>query len=74
MIKIENSSVVGTVRRLQIGQVMPFVREQVSAINKYAVDKVTVTTTGCIGDEQGDPFSMVGNYRQFTKCLSTSIS
>lgn len=56
MIKIENNSVVGTVRRLQIGQVMPFAREQVSAINKYAVDKVTVTTTGCIGDEQGDPF------------------
>ena len=46
----------GIVRRLQIGEAMPFAREQTSAINKYAVDKVVVTTTGCVGDEQADQF------------------
>lgn len=56
MIEIKNNTSIGKVRRLQIGEAMPFAREQVSAINKYAVDRVTVTTTGCIGDEQADPF------------------
>ena len=46
----------GVVRRLQIGEAMPFAREQASAINKCAVDSVTVTSTGCIGDEQADQF------------------
>lgn len=56
MIGIKSRTSVGTVCRLQIGESMPFAREQVSAINKYAVDQVTVTTTGCVGDEQADPF------------------
>lgn len=46
----------GIVRRLQVGEALPFAREQASAINKQAVDRVTVTTTGCVGDEQADQF------------------
>ncbi len=46
----------GTVTRLQIGQAMPFAREQSSAIQKYAVDQVEVTTLGFVGDEQADQF------------------
>lgn len=46
----------GSVRRLQIGESLPFAREQTSAINKCSVDKVTITTTGCVGDEQADQF------------------
>ncbi len=48
--------VCGMVKRLQIGEALPFAREQTSAINKCSVDKVTVTKTGCIGDEQADQF------------------
>jgi MOSC domain-containing protein YiiM len=46
----------GIVRRLQIGESMPFAREQTSAINKFSVDKVLVTSTGFVGDEQADQF------------------
>lgn len=46
----------GVVRRLQIGESMPFAREQTSAINKSRVDKVVVTTLGFVGDEQADQF------------------
>ncbi|AIO43621.1 MOSC domain-containing protein [Burkholderia cenocepacia] len=46
----------GIVRRLQIGEAMPFAREQPSAINKYEVDKVSVIASGFIGDEQADSF------------------
>jgi len=53
----------GTVRRLPVGQALPFAREQTSAINKYAVDHVTVTTTGCVGDEQADTFFHGGQFR-----------
>lgn len=46
----------GTVLRLQIGEAMPFAREQASAINKSAVDHVQVTLQGVVGDEQADTF------------------
>lgn len=53
---MDDAALKGTVRRLQIGEAMPFAREQTSAINKYAVEKVIVTSTGCVGDEQADHF------------------
>lgn len=53
---MDEATLKGIVRRLQIGEAMPFAREQTSAINKFAVEKVTVTTTGCVGDEQADQF------------------
>lgn len=46
----------GHVIRLQIGEAMPFAREQTSAINKSSVAQVVVTTTGFVGDEQADQF------------------
>lgn len=46
----------GHVSRLQIGQALPFAREQTSAINKSRVDRVEVTTLGFVGDEQADQF------------------
>lgn len=54
---------IGTVERLQIGQSLPFAREQVSAINKYMVDEVEVTTLGFVGDEQADQFFHGGQLR-----------
>ena len=50
-------SICGSVRRLQIGQAMPFAREQASAINKESVDHVNVTMSGFVGDEQADQSS-----------------
>ncbi|AXI03900.1 MOSC domain-containing protein [Aquirhabdus parva] len=46
----------GHVKRLQVGEALPFAREQTSAINKSRVDAVTVTSTGFAGDEQADSF------------------
>lgn len=46
----------GHVQRLQIGEALPFAREQTSAINKAAVNQVSVTTMGFVGDEQADQF------------------
>lgn len=46
----------GQVLRLQVGQALPFAREQTSAINKSRVDAVEVTTLGFVGDEQADQF------------------
>lgn len=46
----------GHVQRLQIGEALPFAREQTSAINKAAVNQVSVTTLGFVGDEQADQF------------------
>lgn len=46
----------GRVIRLQVGQAMPFAREQTSAINKSSVAQVSVTTTGFVGDEQADQY------------------
>ena len=46
----------GHVLRLQIGEALPFAREQVSAINKAAVEQVQVTRQGIVGDEQADTF------------------
>lgn len=51
------------VLRLQIGEAMPFAREQTSAINKYAVDRATVTVDGLVGDEQADPFFHGGPFQ-----------
>lgn len=51
------------VLRLQIGEVMPFAREQTSAINKYSVDRATVTVEGLVGDEQADPFFHGGPFQ-----------
>lgn len=50
------ASIQGQVLRLQIGQALPFAREQTSAINKSRVDRVEVTTLGFVGDEQADQF------------------
>lgn len=46
----------GRVIRLQVGEALPFAREQTSAINKSSVGQVAVTTTGFVGDEQADQF------------------
>ena len=46
----------GYVQRLQIGEALPFAREQTSAINKAPVNQVSVTTLGFVGDEQADHF------------------
>lgn len=46
----------GHVQRLQIGEALPFAREQTSAINKYKVESVEVIETGFVGDEQADQF------------------
>lgn len=46
----------GHVLRLQVGQALPFAREQTSAINKSRVERVEVTTLGFAGDEQADQF------------------
>lgn len=46
----------GRVLRLQIGEALPFAREQTSAINKSQVEQVAVTTLGFNGDEQADQF------------------
>lgn len=46
----------GYVQRLQIGEALPFAREQTSAINKATVNQVSVTTLGFVGDEQADQF------------------
>ncbi|RZU47984.1 MOSC domain-containing protein YiiM [Fluviicoccus keumensis] len=51
------------VLRLQIGEAMPFAREQTSAIHKYAVDQAMVTTDGLTGDEQADPFFHGGPFQ-----------
>lgn len=53
---METATTVGRVTRLQVGEALPFAREQASAINKQSVSQVTVTTTGCVGDEQADQF------------------
>lgn len=53
----------GVVSRLQIGEALPFAREQTSAINKYPVDRVRVSTTGFEGDEQADPFFHGGQFQ-----------
>lgn len=50
------TSIQGHVLRLQIGQALPFAREQTSAINKSRVEQVAVTTLGFVGDEQADQF------------------
>lgn len=46
----------GHVTRLQVGEALPFAREQTSAINKARVEAVEVTTLGFVGDEQADQF------------------
>jgi MOSC domain-containing protein YiiM len=53
---VSKLSSMGKVRRLQIGEALPFAREQTSAINKYKVDSVEVINTGFVGDEQADQF------------------
>lgn len=60
---MDTTTPVGSVRRLQIGTALPFAREQASAINKQSVERVTVTTTGCVGDEQADPFFHGGQFQ-----------
>jgi len=47
----------GHVQRLQVGEALPFAREQTSAINKSKVDAVTVTTTGLSGMSRRTRFS-----------------
>jgi len=63
----------GHVQRLQVGEALPFAREQTSAINKSKVDAVTVTTTGFVGDEQADPFFMAVRYRRSIRCQRRSM-
>jgi len=46
----------GQVLRLQVGEALPFAREQTSAINKSRVAQVEVSTLGFAGDEQADQF------------------
>lgn len=53
---MNNSRLIGKVQRLQIGEALPFAREQTSAINKYKVESVEVIETGFVGDEQADQF------------------
>lgn len=53
---MQNPIFFGDVQRLQIGETLPFAREQTSAINKAAVNQVSVNTLGFIGDEQADQF------------------
>lgn len=53
---MNSSSLQGQVLRLQVGQALPFAREQTSAINKSQVECVEVSTIGFAGDEQADQF------------------
>lgn len=53
---MSNLRLMGKVDCLQIGEAMPFAREQTSAINKYKVESVEVVGTGFVGDEQADQF------------------
>ena len=47
----------GILLRVQVGEAMPFAREQASAINKFVVDgPVQVGSLGLAGDEQADTF------------------
>lgn len=41
----------GKVTRIQIGEAMPFAREQTSAINKFTITEAEVNTLGIVGDE-----------------------
>lgn len=60
---MQSSIIYGTVKRIQVGEAMPFAREQVSAINKYTVVSAEVTSLGLVGDEQADQF-FHGGYLQ----------
>lgn len=54
---------IGQLHRIQIGQAMPFAREQTSAINKYQIEHAIVSSTGIAGDEQADPFFHGGPFQ-----------
>lgn len=53
----------GKVTRIQIGEAMPFAREQTSAINKFTITEAEVNTLGIVGDEQADPFFHGGQFQ-----------